>query len=588
VLAVAAIASVAGFWISLQRGPKNSDDTIPEKSIAVLPFENRSGEKENAYFADGVQDEVLTRLSKIFDLKVISRTSTEHYKSAPPNLSEIAEQLRVGYIVEGSVQKIGNQVRVNVQLIKADDDTHVWAETFDRELTSIFAVETEIAKTIAEQLSVHLNGREQESIAAEPTRKTEAYDAYLRGLAFTQKSATTPANILGAQKWLREAVRLDPNFAVAWALLSKTDSLSYLSLSLQSTGGIREEARVAAETALRLQPDLGEALLAKGYYYYACLKDYDNAVHYFEEARRAMPNSSQIPQSLAYVARRRGQWKACEAYFDHAEKGDPRNVKSLTQRALFYVELRRFADARKKLEQILQIVPGDLDTVVLLATVAQEEGDLKRAATLLAPLRPGADDASALETQVYQSILERKPRKMVIRLKDILETPDVGLEYNIGELRFWLGWAESVAGDAADAKASWRKALEELQPFLDEQPSNYVLLQDLALISMGLGEKDKAFSYIDRAAQAVSLEKDALDGLIPIELLARVAAGTGEPERAITALEKLMSAPYDGAFAFGAPVTPAILRLDPMFDPLRGEPRFQKLVSSPIAVTELE
>jgi len=225
---------------------------------------------------------------------------------------------------------------------------------------------------------------------------------------------------------------------------------------------------------------------------------------------------------------------------------------------------------------------------VLLATVAQEEGDLKQAATLLAPLRPGADDVSAMETQVYQSILERKPRKMVTRLRDVLETANVGLEYNIGELRFWLGWAESVAGDAASAKESWAKALHELQPFLEDQPNNYVLLQDLAFISMSLEEKEKAFFYIDRAARAVPPEKDALDGLIPTEVLARVAAGTGEPERAIRALEKLIGAPYGGAFAFGAPVTPAILRLDPMFDSLRGERRFQKLASSPIAVTALK
>jgi TolB-like protein/class 3 adenylate cyclase/Tfp pilus assembly protein PilF len=567
--------------------PSNTLGPAPEKSIAVLPFENRSEEKTNAYFADGVQDEVLTRLSKIADLKVISRTSTEHYKSAPANLSEIAAQLHVGYVVEGSVQKIGDQVRVNVQLIKADTDSHIWAETFDRELTSIFAVETEIAKTIAEQLSVHLNGREQQIIAVEPTRKSEAYDAYLRGLAFTLKSATTPANILGAQKWLREAIRLDSDFAVAWALLSYTDSLSYLSLSLQSTETVKEEARKAAETALALQPKLGEALLAKGFYYYACLKDYDHAVRCFEEAREAMPNSSRIPQSLAYVARRRGQWTASEEYFDQAEKNDPRNVKLLTQRALSYIELRRFSDARKKLNQILKIAPGDLDTIVLLATVAQEEGELTQAATLLAPLRPGADDSSALETQVYQSILERTPQEMINRLGSILEKPHAGLEYNIGELRFWLGWAEYVAGDTEAAKASWIQARDELQPFLGAQQGNYVLLQDLAFICMGLGEKDEAFAFVARAARAVSVENDAIDGLIPVEVLARVAAGTGEPERALAALEKLMSAPYDGALAFGAPLTPAILRLDPMFDPLRSEPRFQKLASSPTSVTEL-
>ena len=200
----------------------------PEKSIAVLPFENRSEDKANAYFADGIQDEILTRLSKIADLKVISRTSTQQYKSAPGNLSEIAKQLGVAHILEGSVQKSGDAVRVNVQLIKAANDSHLWADTFDRKLTDIFSVESEVAKAIAEQLRVKLTGQEEQVIAAKPTDNPEAYDAYLRGLAYTLKPES-PANILGAQKYLREAVRLDPKFALAWALLSNVDSFGYLS-----------------------------------------------------------------------------------------------------------------------------------------------------------------------------------------------------------------------------------------------------------------------------------------------------------------------------------------------------------------------
>ena len=242
----------------------------PEKSIAVLPFENRSEDKANAYFADGIQDEILTRLSKIADLKVISRTSTQHYKSAPENLPEIARQLGVAHILEGSVQKSGDAVRVNVQLIKAANDSHLWADTFDRKLTDIFSVESEVAKAIADQLRAKLTGQEEQVIAAKPTDNPEAYDAYLRGLAYTLKTASTPANALGAQKYLREAVRLDPKFALAWALLSYVDARGYLTQTLQPTVALREEARQAAETALTLQPNLGEAVLAKGYYHY-CL-----------------------------------------------------------------------------------------------------------------------------------------------------------------------------------------------------------------------------------------------------------------------------------------------------------------------------
>ena len=296
---------------------------IPEKSIAVLPFENLSEDKANAYFADGIQDEILTRLSKIADLKVISRTSTQHYKSAPENLPEIAKQLGVAHILEGSVQKSGDAVRVNVQLIKAANDSHLWADTFDRKLTDIFSVESEVAKAIADQLRAKLTGQEEQVIAAKPTDNPEAYDAYLRGLAYTLKTAPTTANALGAQKYLREAVRLDPKFALAWALLSYVDARGYITQSLQPTVALREEARQAAETALTLQPNLGEAVLAKGDYHYACLKDYDTAVRYFEQARQLLPNSSRIPELLAYVARRRGQWDRSEVLLQRSRAARP-------------------------------------------------------------------------------------------------------------------------------------------------------------------------------------------------------------------------------------------------------------------------
>src|SRR5213079_245616 len=389
--------------------PNESKSVIDAKSIAVLPFENRSRDPDNAYFADGIQDEILTRLAKIADLKVISRTSTQHYKSAPENLSEIARQLGVAHIVEGSVQKSGDSVRVNVQLIKAANDSHLWADTFDRKLTDIFSVESEVAKAIADQLRAHISGHEEQVIAAKPTDNTEAYDAYLRGLAYSLKAGNLPANAIGAQKYLREAVRLDPKFALAWALLSYVDARGYITATLQPTVGLREEARQAAETALTLQPNLGEAILTKGYYHYACLKDYDTALRYFEQARPLLPNNSRIPESLAYVTRRQGQWDRSEAYFNEAERLDPRNVDVISQHMLSYQFLRRFPDAVRKLDQVLDITPDDVDTLAEKAAIAQAEGDLPRASAILAPLRPGADLNQALETQVYQAILERRP-----------------------------------------------------------------------------------------------------------------------------------------------------------------------------------
>ena len=576
-IGAAILILIAGFLFWQRGKSKTATAAIPEKSIAVLPFENLSEDKANAYFADGIQDEILTRLSKIADLKVVSRTSTQQYQSKPGNLSEIAKQLGVAHIVEGSVQKSADSVRVNVQLIKAVNDSHLWADTFDRKLTDIFSVESEVAKAIAEQLRAKLTGQEEQVIAAKPTDNPEAYDAYLRGLAFSLKTASTTANLLGAQKYLKEAVRLDPKFALAWALLSYTEARGYRTLNLQPTVALREEARQAAETALTLQPNLGEAVLAKGYYHYSCLKDYDTAIRYFEQARPLLPNSSKIPESLAYVTRRRGQWDQSESYFNEAERLDPRDVNLLTQHALLYVIRRRFPEALRKFDQVLNITPDDVDTLAFKAAIAQAEGDLPRASAILTPLHPNADDSSALETQVYQEILERNTGPIIARLKQILGKPDPALGYINGELRFWLGWAQEVAGDHPAAKKSWQQARSELEPFLKEQPENNQLIGDLALTNMGLGDKSTAFKLIEREMAAVPIEKDALDGPQPIDILARAAAGTGEPDRAIAALQKLLSTPYEAPLASNVPLTPALLRLDPMFDPLRNDPRFQKL-----------
>ena len=495
IIVVAALAAgVTAFrFLRSERGnaetPAALAAEIDSKSIAVLPFENLSEEKANAYFADGIQDEILTRLAKIADLKVISRTSTQHYKSAPENLPEIAKQLGVAHILEGSIQKYGDTVRVNVQLIKAANDSHLWADTYDRRLTDIFSVESEVAKAIADQLQVHLTGREKQVIAAKPTDNPKAYDAYLRGLAYTLKTQNTPENYLGAQKYFKEAVRLDPKFALAWALLSYVDARGYHTTNLQPTAALRQEARQAFETALALDLNLGEAWVAKGYYHYGCVNDFETAVRCYEQARKFLPNSSLIPLSLAFVARDRGQWEQSESYFIEAERLDPRNANLLTRHAQFYIAMRRFPEALRKLDLILEIVPNDIDALVEKAAIAQAEGDLSRAATLLVQVQPAAGDPTGWEQVAYQGILERRPERVIAQLKQVLAQPDTGAGYLNGELRFWLGWAQEVAGDHVGARETWRQARAELEAFLSTTPFRLDL--DARPSELAAGEKQK-------------------------------------------------------------------------------------------------
>jgi serine/threonine protein kinase/Tfp pilus assembly protein PilF len=543
------------------------------KGIAVLPFENLSRDPDNAYVAEGIQDEILTRLANIADLKVLSRTSTLQYQNKPRNLREIAKQLGVMNMLEGSVQKVADQVRINVQLVNAKTNSPIWAETYDRNLTDVLAVESEIARAIAQSLQAKLTGREEQALAVKPTNNPEAYDAYLRGLAYTLKGGDTIATALGAQKYLREAVRLDPKFALAWALLSYTDAVAYVTKALQPTDALREEARQAAETALTLQPNLGEALMAIGYYYYACLKDYDIATRYLEQARERLPNDSRIPELLAYVTRRRGQWDRSEAYFNEAEQLSARDVTLLKQHALSYIYLRRFPDALRKLDQVLNITPDDVSILALQAAIAQAEGDLPRAAALLSQTGSNADDFNAFELRIYQATLERKPAQIIPRIKEELAKADSVLGFRTGELRFKLGWLQELGGDHAAAQESWRQARSELESFLKEQPENSQLISLLAEVNMGLGDKAAAFGLLERAMAAMPIEKDALDGPVVIETLAQVAARMGEPDRAITALRRVISLPSRSL----TPLTPALLRLDPMWDPLRGDPRFQEL-----------
>jgi serine/threonine protein kinase/Tfp pilus assembly protein PilF len=555
-----------------------------ERSIAVLPFENLSDDNENAYLADGIQDEILTRLSKIGDLKVISRTSTRHYKSKPENLQEIAKQLGVANVLEGSVQRSADTVRVNVQLIKAVNNSPVWADTVDRPLTDVLSLESEVAITVADQLRAKPTAEEAQAIAAKPTDDPQAYDAYLRGLACTLSSGGfEPRNVIPARQYLKEAVRIDPKFALGWSLLSSVDSAGVITRTLPQTTALRDEADNAAETALRLQPNLGETVSAKAFYHYVFLKDYDTALRYFEQAARLLPGDSRIPEALAFVERRHGRWEQSEAYFNHAERLDPRNVRIIGQHAVLYKILRRFPDALRKYEKVLNITPDDPQTLGYEAGILQAMGDLPRASALLTPLYLRADDVGTMDTQAYQAILERRTAPIIPRLKEMLSKPDSAPGDYDGELRFWLGWAQDIAGDHAGARESWTQAKNELESSLKEQPENYLLIGDLALTEMKLGENALAMTLADRGLAVNPIEKDAMTGPLSLEVFARVAAATGDHDRSIAALKKLLSIPYEGPLASHIPLTPALLKLDPMFDPLRNDPRFKALTESSAA-----
>jgi TolB-like protein/Tfp pilus assembly protein PilF len=453
----------------------------PSNGLAVLPFKNLSADPENAYFADGIQQEILTRLSKIGDLKVVSRTSSENYKGPRGDLRQIAKQLGVEYLVEGSVQKNGDAVRISAELIKVADDSHLWADSFDRKVTDILSVESEIAKTIADQLQAKLTSHEKQVIASRPTENPEAYEAYLRGLVHAQRTGYSSENVWAARNYFKQAVRLDPKFALAWAALARIDSKGYGS-TLPPTADTREAARQAAETALALQPDLGEGFLALAEYHYYCLNDYDAAEHYLERARQLLPNDSQVMRLLAALVRQRGNWQESESYFSEAKRLDPRNTQLLYAHAGSLEFQRRFDEAQRELEQVLNITPDDMLTLVQAAGIAQAQGDLKRAAALLDPLP--LTNSNVREAKWYQALLERNPSQMILKINEMLSTNSLTDPGERATTRSWFGWLEEVMGDHAAALENWRQARSEMEPYLDG--SDYFLMANLALLNAAI------------------------------------------------------------------------------------------------------
>jgi len=566
------LAAVVAAFIVVSRTPAPSTSAVPEKSIAVLPFENLSSDRENAYFAEGIQDEILTRLSKIADLKVISRTSTQKYESAPGNLREVGQQLGVANLLEGSVQKAGNAVHINVQLIKAASDAHLWAESYDRELQNIFGVEAEVAGAIAQALKARLAGSEEKALALKPTDNVVAYEAYLRGRSI-EETRHEYAGFQQAAANYATAVQLDPKFAAAWAHLAVIRGFLYFNgvdLANNSAAAIKE----AADQAFALQPELGEAWIAQGIYRYRILHDFPGALQAYQEAQKRLPNNSDVFEQMAYVERRLGFWDAAETHYLAAIALDPRNLNILISMAYqFLSPLRRFAEAQAALDRALQIAPKDESVFSTKALLFQADGQLDDAAKELGKVKANSDDESVVLARSLQFGYERRFDTAIAYLQPYTAAsrPRETISDTAKILLVWLGYCQEWAGRNGEARATFMRAVQAIKPSPDSVvPIGAQQLScELALAYAGLGEKEKALDQARRAV--VDYQDDAYAKPFAEQVLAEIEARFGDIDAAIAIIPKLLEVPSG--------ITLGSLRVDPSWDPLRKDPRFQKLVA---------
>ena len=558
------------------RRPTHSAVATGEKSIAVLPFENLSSDKENAYFTDGVQDEILTDLAKIADLKVISRTSVMQYRNAVRrNLREIGEQLGVGHVLEGSVQRRGGRVRVSAQLIDARTDAHLWAEHYDRPLDDVFAIQSEIAKAIADQLQAKLSPNEKKAIEQPPTTDLAAFDLYSRAKLLIEKAVFNEPKhsmLLEAIRLLEQAVARDPSFVLAYYQLAHAHDQMYL-LEFDHTQDRLDLANAAIQSVKRLRPDSGEAHLALAKHLYWGYRDYDRARQALAAARRALPNDPLPFLLTGYIDRREGRWDKATHNMERAVELDPQNFFTLQQIALTYTALRRYADAAATLDRAVALAPKDVSVRVQRAGIDLDwRADTKPLDSTIQAII--ANEPAAIKLVVDQWLvlaLWERDSSAAGRALSLLDANGCH-----GDMPFPRAWCEGrvalLRGEVASARDAFTRARKEIEGVVSQQPGYAQALCALGMIDAVLGNKEDAIREGRRAVELLPVTKDSIDGAQLVQYLAMIYAWVGEKDLALEQLRIASSIPGD--LSYGS------LRLDPLWDPLRSEPGFEKIVAS--------
>ena len=543
-----------------------------EKSIAVLPFENLSDDKQNSFFTDGVQDEILTDLAKVADLKVISRTSVMQYKTGARNLQEIARALKVSHVVEGSVQRFANRVRVTAQLIDARTDTHLWAEKYDRDLSDVFAIQSEIAKTIADELQAKISPQEKIALQEQPTKDMAAYDAYLRAKeidrTYTNDESATPREIA----LLEEAVTRDPSFVAAYCLLAQAHLELYW-YNTDHTSARLDLAKKALDAAARLNPDGPEVHLTRAIVYYHGYRDYSRALAEIAIARRSLPNDLTLLRYLAAMERRQGKLDESTKHWEQAVAVDPRNTTLIEELSGNYRGLRRYDDVGRLLDEVLSWKPNDFGLATERAYVDfDRKGDLSRLEALVTgDTAKSADPNELANVRLSLAFLHRDYPAAQRALAEYC--PAAFTQAGFVEPREATeGIIWNKLGDTTKGSAALLIARERAAANLSQRPEDPKALIVLSQIDAELNRKEDAIREGEQAVALLPIEKDALDGPFLLNRLARIYARVGEKTRALDLLDRLATIPF-GAHYGG-------LKLDPEWDPLRGDPRFEKIVAS--------